>query len=709
MKKTQPAKAVPTFSRWSRKSYGVFASLGRQVRIGVLSTSMLLVSFDALSEEADSTRLVRIEAISVSSTRVAASPGALDAPRVAADPLIIENAPLQSIESALRTLPFADVRSRGARGVQSDISLRAGNFDQTSILLNGVNFTDPRTGHQSHSLPIALSSINSVNYLSHHIAVGSYTGALDYRVGEVNRPFFRGGVTAGGFGTYSIEASGGVKIPLDGTLPEEVIKNITNEVTKEIDNPLLKNLAREVASGLTRKFVKAPQKSLSFFASAAYDHSDGYTANTDYNRLNLYTRTQYTNKNQTIDFQLGFQSMDFGSNSFYSLAYPDQWEATKTALTSLRYSNRWGKWSFEAVASYRLNTDRFELFRPGKTTAADWYTGGNYHLTDNVGVAASAGYYWGAGGTTSIGVDYAYNHIWSTVLGEKLDTHKVIGAQSYNYAKDRNSASYWLRHFVVLGDFDLSAVASLAQNSFSTEPLGGVSVGYTFLRGFRAQLAAARTMRLPTFTDLYYTTATHIGNPNLVPETAFTYSATLSFERKRWSAVASTYYRDGSNIIDWVQQPDDALWHSMQITKLGTLGVEAALSYHPERGFVQLLSASYGYTNVTKSSGDYVSRYALDYMKHKASAQGQFRLVRDKLILAVTGTFYDRNGEYQSAPNEPLQNFKPYFLLDSRLTWNFSKFSLWGECSNILDTKYFDFGGIIMPSRWLMAGISVRL
>lgn len=673
MKQQQPTRVVPTFSRWSRKGYGIFASLGRTVRIGVLSTSMLLVSFNALSHESDTTKLVRIESISVTATRVAASPGAIDAPRVAADPLIIRNAPLQSIESALRTLPFVDVRSRGARGVQSDISLRAGNADQSSILLNGVNFSDARTGHQSHSLPIALSSINSVNYLSHHIAVGSYSGALDYRVGEVDKSNFFGSLSGGAFGTYSIEASGGVLTALD------------------------------------KEGGKGSGKSLAVFGSASFDHSDGYTPNTDYNRLNLYTRALYKNKNEVIDAQFGYQDMDFGSNSFYSLAYPDQWEATNTALSSLRYSNRWGKWSFEALASYRINIDRFELFRPGVTAPPDWYKGGNYHLTDNVGAAATAGYYWGVAGITSVGVDYAYNHIWSTVLGDKTETPKIIGAQKYDYAASRSSASYWLRHFVQFGKFDISAVISLADNSFSTEPLGGISVGYSIFGGFRAQLAAARTMRMPTFTDLYYTTSTHVGDPNLVPETAYTYSATLSYERKGWSAVASTYYRDGSNIIDWMQLPGDPVWHSMQLTSLGTFGAEAALSYHPERGFVKLLTGSYGYVNSTKNSGVYISKYALDYMKHKASFQAQFRLVGDKLILALTGTYYDRNGEYMSAPDAPLQSFEPYFLLDGRLTWNFSKFSLYGECTNILDVQYFDFGGIIMPPRWLMAGITVRL
>lgn len=660
--KKQMQKSVATFSRWMRKPYAAFASIGRAVRIGVLSTTMLIVTFDAMAAAADTTRLVRVEAVAVSAERAGASAGALDVPRVAADELTVKFAPISSIEAAIRTLPFADVRQRGARGTQADISLRGGNADQSSILLNGVNFSDARTGHQSHSLPIPLSAISSVNYLSHHIAVGSYTGALDYRVGQASNNFFNAALSGGMYGTYSIEASG----------------------------------------------TYNTKGGLSIFGAASYDRSDGYIQNTDLNRLNLYSRAVYRGKAGTFDFQIGYQTMDFGSNGFYSLAYPDQWEATQTALTSLCYSKRWGKWSVDANVSYRLNTDRFELYRPGYTTPPASYKGGNYHLTDNAAAAASVSYAWGAAGTTSIGIDFAYNHIWSTVLGEKTERPLRVNGITYNFAKDRTSASYWLRHAVTLGRFDLTGVISLADNSYTSDPLGGLSVGYRIVDGLRIEGAVARTMRLPTFTDLYYTTPTHIGNKNLVPERATTYSLSLSYERGDWSAVASSYFRDGSNVIDWVQLPSDMVWKSQQITSLGTFGVELAGSYHPSRGFVQLITLSYGYINADKQSGEYISKYALDYMRHKVAIATQFRLHR-KLILAINGTFYDRNGQYQISANEPAQEFKPYFLLDARLTWNVGKFSLWAECTNILDTHYFDFGGIIQPGTWAMAGVSVRL
>ncbi len=58
----------------------------------------------------------------------------------------IQQSPAQSVQDLLEFIAGVDVRQRGAEGVQADISIRGGSFDQTLILLNGINITDPQTG-----------------------------------------------------------------------------------------------------------------------------------------------------------------------------------------------------------------------------------------------------------------------------------------------------------------------------------------------------------------------------------------------------------------------------------------------------------------------------------------------------------------------------------------------------------------------------------
>lgn len=661
MKQTS-LKSVPTFKRWSRKGYGAFASLGREVRIGVLASSMCIVAADSMAAETDTTKIDHIEAVSVLADRGGVAAGALDMPRIAIDPASLTFAPKSSIEAALKPLPFVDIRQRGAKGIQADISLRGASADQTTIMLNGVNFSDARTGHQSHSLPLPFAAISQINFSPTQIAVGSFSGALDYKTPTNVADFLEADIGGGSYGSYNLATTGSY----------------------------------------------TPMQGMTIYGAASYDHSDGYIENTDFNKINIYARAKYASSAAgTIDFQIGYQNADFGSNGFYSLAYPMQWEATQTVISSLSYAKSWGKWALEAVASYRLNTDRYELYRPHYTTPPESYKGANYHITDNVGAAAKVTRNWGAVGRTSLGVDFTYNNILSTILGDKLNEPRKIGNVNYTNSKQRAQVSYFARHGVEIGRFDITAAVSVAQTPYGVNPLGGISAGYSSASGLRAELSAAHTMRLPTFTDLYYTTPTHVGNKDLVPETATNISALIGWSRNNYGLSATVYYRWGNNIIDWVQSAGDSRWHSMQITALGTFGVEFTAFYRPNRGFIQSLEASYGFINTDKSSGHYISKYALDYMRHKASIATQFRLHR-KVILSLDGAYYDRSGKYFDSAGSQ-SDFTPYFLLDARVTWSVWKVRLWVECNNILDRKYFDFGELAQPGRWFTAGVKVKL
>lgn len=50
----------------------------------------------------------------------------------------IRNAPVQSLQEILEYAVNVDIRQRGNFGVQADLSIRGGSFEQTLILLNGI-------------------------------------------------------------------------------------------------------------------------------------------------------------------------------------------------------------------------------------------------------------------------------------------------------------------------------------------------------------------------------------------------------------------------------------------------------------------------------------------------------------------------------------------------------------------------------------------
>jgi hypothetical protein len=77
----------------------------------------------------------------------------------------IASAPAQSLQDLLEYAASIDVRQRNTHGVQADIQMRAGTFDQVMVLLNGVNITDPQTGHFNLDIPVELSSIERIEIL----------------------------------------------------------------------------------------------------------------------------------------------------------------------------------------------------------------------------------------------------------------------------------------------------------------------------------------------------------------------------------------------------------------------------------------------------------------------------------------------------------------------------------------------------------------
>lgn len=144
-----------------------------------------------------------------------------------------------------------------------------------------------------------------------------------------------------------------------------------------------------------------------------------------------------------------------------------------------------------ASASYRKNFDRYDWTRG---------TAMNRHNTDNVGARLWADYDWRAG-TTSLGGDYAFNHIYSTNLGEALS--RPHGR--YTHAKARSTGNLWLRHAKQWRRFDLAASAGISLTPYGTSALWSLSAAIRPPRGCTS--ASGRSSRCacrpsPTFTIL---------------------------------------------------------------------------------------------------------------------------------------------------------------------------------------------------------------
>ena len=76
-------------------------------------------------------------------------------------------------------------------------------------------------------------------------------------------------------------------------------------------------------------------------------------------------------------------------------------------------------------------------------------------------------------------------------------------------------------------------------------------------------------------------------------------------------------------------------------------------------------------------------------------------------------SYNDREGTYTNAKAETLE-YDPFFLLNLRLSWtkdfdsHVKRICLFAEADNLLDTSYYDYGGIRQPGIWAKGGFAVK-
>lgn len=575
----------------------------------------------------------------------------------------LKMAPVQSVADVLSYAAGVDIRTRGPVGVQSDISVRGGSFDQVLILLNGVNITDPQTGHHNLNLPVDIASIERIEILqgpgARSFGPNAFSGAINFITTSPSRNQTRVGVAGGDFGFLSLGASTSVQ-----------------------------------------------KGALGAFFSANRQQSTGYINNTDFEVNSYYGNLTYKKAELgEFDLSTGVQDKGFGANSFYSVKYPNEYEATKTYFSSLRWGKEFGAFSIAASGYWRRHFDRFELFR---YNPEPFYKNHNYHRTDVYGGNVKLTAY-SALGKTLVGVELREEEILSNVLGEKLNNPvKIVGTSLfYTNGVDRLNTSAFIEHSYNYKDLFLSAGLMLNNaDDFGTSRFWGADASYLFgTSGFKIFTSANQSYRLPTFTDLYYKSAVHDGNPFLKPEEALTYEVGAKYEKGSWNIQLVGYKRVADNSIDRVKLPADAKTKAENLTKITTKGVELTASYNPAYKVLKGVTGSFTYQDQDKDSDQYISMYVLDYLNYKATLSTMLGICKD-VSVNLRGAYQDRKGTYTN-PSGVEVPYSAFFTLDAKVLYTFGSITTFAEASNILNKSYYDLGNIEQPKRWFKAGVSI--
>jgi len=671
------AKSVLVFRKWNRKAYSVFNSLGKLIKITTLSLSysIVLLPLQVLSQtDTTVTKNLDLEEVVVSAQKAPIIYSQMSRQVLTINDDEIKLMPVSNVNDLLENFAGIDIRQRGANGIQSDVSVRGGSFDQNLILLNGVNITDPQTGHHSLNLPINLKSIEKIEILegpgSRVFGPNAFSGAINIITNQAEKNYTKASFVAGDFGLF------------EGSI---------------VSSYKLKN---------TKHFL-----------SISKSKSGGYVKNTDYDQYNLFYNTNYSSDLGKIDFQIGYTDKAFGANSFYTPAYPDQYEQTKTTFTSLKFETG-NKIKLIPVVYFRRHQDRFELFR---YEPANWYSGHNYHLTDVYGAKIDSRISTKLG-VTSFGAEIRSENIWSNVLGELMDdTIQAIGESDGFYSRkySRTISNYFLEHSVILGKFSISAglLASwVSENDFNFNFYPGIDLSYRFSNDIKTYATVNRSLRLPTFTDLFYSGPSNIGNPNLNPEEAWSYEVGVKYKNSFVNSTIGFYYRDSKNLIAWVKPINaspDAKWETQNLTDVETKGLSVSSSFKINNLLIDFVNIDYNYLDQESNSGDFNTKYSLNYLKHNLVIQINHK-VFDQINFSWNVRYQDREGSYLKYDfniNDYIgeQDFNPYCLFDAKLSWSYNLLTIYSEASNIFNKDYVDIGNVEMPGRWFKVGFDVQI
>ena len=669
------------WKRFSGASYASFRSLHREVRIGVLSVAMLTtvglkanamgasganaMASDPIgmaAEDSDSL-VIGLEDVEVLTSRVPSS--LLQAPRMVTvlSAVDIAAAAVHSINDLLEYAVGVDVRQRGEFGVQTDISVRGGNFDQITILLNGINISSPHTGHLSADFPVSVQDIARIEVIE--------------------------GPSARVFGTSAFTG---------------VINIVTRQSGSDVS-------VEGGSYGYANAHVGLSQQTgpVSHHLSGGYSRSDGATENSAFQNTHVFYQGKYdAGERLKLNAQVGYSYKPYEANTFYGASNNLQWESNERYMTALTAESVVGRVHLSGSLYWNRWFDHYQ-WKKGVSPGGE-----NFHKVDTWGGSVN-GWFHSRLGETSIGLEARHEGIFSTNLGKPLGDGELVDLGGHDKTSERQylkhdcrtNVSAFLEHNVLLRDWTIS-LGLLANMNTGLDTrwrlYPGIDVSYRPTSDLKLFASWNMALRMPTFTDLYYSGTNIEGNSNLKPERTNDVSLGARYHRAGWRAEASVFYSHKSDMIDWVTFAalGDGVFHSVNF-KSDNMGYELSCSFLPQELWsatpLRKVSVQYAYIDEQSEYQQAIlaSKYAMDYLRHKFVAQAESRLWR-RLSLSLSWRWQDRVGKGN----------RPYALLDGRLSWDERSWSLYADCSNLLDKLYYDYVSIPQPGRWGKVGFTYR-
>jgi iron complex outermembrane receptor protein len=548
-----------------------------------------------------------------------------------------------SVVDLLRQDASLNLQARAANGVQADLSLRGTTFEQSLILLDGLRINDPETGHLNLDIPIPLDAVTRIDIL--HGSGSTFYGsdAIGGAVNLLTQPPTPG---------LTIIASTG------GGSYNSIEQHLRTSYTR---GPIAEQL------------------------TASRDTSDGFIPDRNYSSNALASETWLTWKpgasKYATDILLATGDRPYGANLFYG-PYPS-WERTKGWFASIQ--QQLGPQT-AASFGYRRHSDLFVLFVDQPSIYE------NNHITTSYEGALRRADTLSSNITLSYGLEADGDTIHSNSLGRHTRNQGAGYANLSLRALGRFSLSLGARDEILSGTGDGN------DNVFSPS----LAAAYTLTRTVRLRASAGHGFRLPTYVDLYYADPTTIGNPNLKPESSWSYEAGLDWtpSNGRLTLTAAAFRLQQKDTIDYAKTilATNALtfaepWQAINIQNLNITGAEATARLRLTTN--QQLQFSYTAAHAASPPPNLISEYAYNYAAQNA-------------LFAWNGTLPGKLGHQLNAHTQvnvvQKTQHTAYPLWDVALSRNTGRLRPYLRALNLSNTGYQEIPQVPLQGRTIMAG-----
>lgn len=507
---------------------------------------------------------------------------------------VIEGSPATNLAELLQQEAGIDIRRQGIYGMQADLYIRGGSFDQTLLLIDGIKVEDPQTGHHTLNIALPLEVIKRIEIIKGPAArifgQNAFTGAI----------------------------------------------NIVTKTNGDLKNNVGFQLGSYNQQHATATLGKSLDKA-SVMGHASINSSEGYRYNTDFQNQNYFLKSSFNTKTTPIDVIATFSERKFGGNQFYAINAKEQYEETQSSLVGISTIIKRGDLKISPQLYWKRNQDMYLYIRNNPSVYR------NLHISNKVGIQINSSYS-SSFGVTGFGIDVAKVKMNSNRLGNR---ERWMG----NFFLEH-------RFSLLDNKLDVTpgvAVNYFSEFDFNAFP--GIDLGYRINDSFRVYANAGYTYRVPTYNDLYYVGRQDIGNENLVPERAISEEIGLKYFGIKLNASVAFFNRDSDNLIDYTKENEDDKWQSNNLKRLNSNGIEAQLSSPFKLGqYTQSLSLGYTYLNedlgTVKSN---FSKYVINSLNQHLTANIKTQFSKN-FSQSVVYKFADRaNGENYSVVDVQLK------------------------------------------------------